>query len=119
MKILIVDIDPYTQKVLQSILSREGYTVFFSSAGRAGLLSAKQFVPDLILLNIPLEDSDGMQFLQKLGADSETEGVTVIILIDESQAYAKIKYLDAGASACLEKPFRPWQLLAQIESLHL
>lgn len=119
MKMLIVEDDPYTQKILQSILSHEGHTVFFSPAGKAGLRSAKQLVPDLILLDIPFSDSDGFLFLKKLRAAPETESIPVIILLNKSQADTQTKYMHAGASACLEKPFRPWQLLAQIEDLHL
>ncbi len=119
MKMLIVEDDPHTQKILQSILSREGHTVFFSPARKAGLLSAKQLVPDLILLDIPFSDSDGFLFLQKLRSAPETVSVPVIIILNKSQADLKDKYIQIGASACLEKPFRPWQLLAQIKALHL
>ena len=119
MKILIVENDPYIQKILQSILAQKGYTVHFSPGGRAGFLSAKQRVPDLILLDVPFSDTDGVQFLQKLRADPEIESIPVIILITKSPADTKEKYMHVGANACLDKPFRPWQLLAQIEALHL
>ena len=117
MKVLIVESDPHTQKLFQSILSREGHTVLFSPAGSAGLLSAKQYAPDLILLDVPLLDSDGMQFLQKLRAVPETETVPVLILIAKLQSDTMLKYMQAGASACLDKPFRIHQLLAQVEAL--
>ena len=117
MKILIIENDPYTQKIFQSLLAKEGHTVFFSSAGRTGLLSSKQLVPDLIVLDIPLSDANGVQFLQKLRAAPETETIPVLILLSESQEKSKDKYIHTGASACLIKPFRPWQLLAQIEDL--
>ena len=119
MKILIVEDDPHTQKVFQSILTHEGHAVFFSPSGKAGLLSAKQSVPDLILLDIPFSDSDGFLFLQKLRSAPETVSVPVIILLNKSHADLMDKYLHIGASACLEKPFRPWQLFAQIEALRL
>ena len=118
MKILIVENDPHTQKILQSILAQKGYTVHFSPDGRAGFLSAKQIVPNLILLDVPFSDTDGVQFLQKLRADPEIESIPVIILIAKSQADTKDKYMYVGANTCLDKPFRPGQLLAQIEALH-
>ena len=117
MKILIVENDPYTQKIFQSVLANEGHTVFFSSAGSTGLLSSKPLAPDLIVLDIPFSDTDGVQFLQKLRLAPETETIPVIILLSESQENTKDKYINTGASACLIKPFRPWQLLAQIENL--
>ena len=118
MKILIVENDPHTQKILQSILTQKGYTVHFSPDGRAGFLSAKQIVPNLILLDVPFSDTDGVQFLQKLRADPEIESIPVIILIAKSQADTKDKYMHVGANTCLDKPFRPGQILAQIEALH-
>ena len=117
MKILIIENDSYTQKIFQSILTNEGHTVFFSSAGRTGLLASKQLAPDLIVLDIPFSDTDGVQFLQKLRKAPETETVPVIILLSKSQGNMENKYVTAGASTCLNKPFRPWQLLAQIEDL--
>ncbi|RLE01545.1 MAG: hypothetical protein DRJ13_06800 [Bacteroidetes bacterium] len=117
MKIFIVENDPYTQKIFQAILANQGHTVLFSSAGRTGLLASKQLAPDLIVLDIPFSDTDGVQFLQKLRKVPETETVPVIILLSKSQENMENKYVTAGASTCLNKPFRPWQLLAQIEDL--
>ena len=119
MKILVVKSDPYTQRIFQLILSREGHTVLFSPTNEAGLLTAKEAIPDLILLDITFPDLDSVQFLQELRAAPETEAIPIIILIEKSQADIKKKYMHAGASVCLVKPIRPHQFLAQIESLHL
>jgi len=115
MKILVVENDPYTQKIFQTILAKEGHTVFFSSAGETGLLFSNQIIPDLIVLDIPFSNTDGVQFLRKLRLAPETEIVPVIILLSKPQEIARDKYINAGASVCLIKPFRPWELLAQIE----
>lgn len=117
MKILIFENDACTQKIFQSLLANEGHTVFFSSGSRTGLLTSKQLAPDLIVLDIPFSDTDGVQFLQKLRKAPETETVPVIILLNKSQENMENKYIAAGASTCHNKPFRPWQLFAQIEDL--
>jgi DNA-binding response OmpR family regulator len=119
MKILFVISDPYTQKIFQLILSREGHTVLFSPTCEAGLLTLKETIPDLVLLNITFPDLDGFQFLQELRGAPETEAVPVIILIEKSQEDKKGKYVYAGATICLVKPVLPHRLLAQIEALHL
>jgi len=117
MKILIVESDPHVQKLFQSVLSWGGHIVLFSPAGSAGLLSAKQHAPDLILLDIPLPDSDGLQLLLDLRAVPEIEAIPVLILIAKPQSDTMLKYMQAGASACLEKPFHTYQLLSQVEAL--
>ena len=119
MNILVLESDPYTQKALQLILNREGYTLLFSPTIDAVLLTAIKLIPDLLLLDITLPDLDIFEFLEALRAAPETETIPVIVFIDKSQAVKKEKYLLAGASACLKKPFRPHHLLAHIEALKL
>ena len=119
MEILVVKSDPYTQKIFQLIFSREGHTVHFSPTIEAGLLTAKEAAPDLVLLDITFPDLDGVQFLAELRVAPETEAVPIIVLIEKSQADTKKKYVHAGASVCLIKPIRPHRLLAQIEALQL
>jgi DNA-binding response OmpR family regulator len=119
MKILVVKSDPYTQKIFQLILSREGHTILFSPTIKAGLLTAREAAPDLVLLDITFPDLDGVQFLAELRGAPETEVVPVIVLIEKSEADTKKNYVRAGASVCLIKPIHPHQLLAQIEALHL
>ena len=119
MNILLLESDPYTQKVLQLILNREGHTLLFSPTIEAILPIAIKFIPDLLLLDITLPDLDILKFLEGLRAAPETETIPVIVFIDKSQAAKKEKYLLAGASACLKKPFRPHHLLAHIEALKI
>lgn len=119
MKILVVKCDLYTQKIFQFILSREGHTVLFSPTGEEGLLTAREAIPKLILLDIAFPDPDSVHFLQELRTAPETEAIPVIIFIEKSQAEKKINYMRAGASVCLVKPIRPHFLIAQIEALHL
>jgi len=119
MKILVVKVDPYTQKIFQFILSREGHTVLFLPTIESGLLIAKKAIPDLVLLNSTFPDLDSVQFLVELRGAPETEAVPVIILIEKSQVYKKGKYVYAGATICLVKPILPHQLITHIEALHL
>jgi len=119
MKILVVKVDSYTQKIFQLILSQEGHTVLFSPTIEAGLLTVKETIPGLVLLDITFPDLDVVQFLAELRGAPETEAVPIIILIGKSQADKKEKYVHAGATICLVKPIRPHQLLAHIEALQL
>ena len=116
-KILLVEDDDTLRDTLAYNLSQEDYKVIQTGDGSEALTLAREHTPDLIVLDIPLSDANGVQFLQKLRAAPETETIPVLILLSESQEKSKDKYIHTGASACLIKPFRPWQLLAQIEDL--
>jgi DNA-binding response OmpR family regulator len=94
-------------------------SIEYTSLTAAGLLTLKETIPDLVLLNITFPDLDGFQFLQELRGAPETEAVPIIILIEKSQEDKKGKYVYAGATICLVKPVLPHRLLAQIEALHL
>jgi two-component system cell cycle sensor histidine kinase/response regulator CckA len=119
MKILVLEDDPYTQKILQSLLAQKGHAVHFTPASKTSLLSVKQLAPDLILLDIPFSDSDGLQLFIELRANPEIGSLPVVVLIHKSLSSLKEKYRALGVTACLDKPFRPWQLMALIDSLHL
>ena len=58
-KILIVDDEPAVSKVLEALLSDQGYLLAFASSGEEALAQVKEFTPDLILLDIMLPDIDG------------------------------------------------------------
>jgi DNA-binding response OmpR family regulator len=94
-------------------------SIEYTSLTAAGLLTLKETIQDLVLLNITFPDLDGFQFLQELRGAPETEAVPIIILIEKSQEDKKGKYVYAGATICLVKPVLPHRLLAQIEALHL
>ena len=114
-KILVVDDDPTTVKIIHHFLSMGKYTVSSSLSGVEGLKRAFTEKPDLILLDIMMPDLDGFQFLSILRKDGEFAEIPVVILSSLSEEADVLKGLGTGAVDYITKPFSPQILLAKIK----
>ena len=109
--ILIVDDEVQIRRLLEITLSANGYKISEASTGKDGLLLAASLNPVLIILDLGLPDSDGLEILKKL---REWYQKPVIILSVRNSEDDIVKALDYGANDYLTKPFRTGELLARI-----
>ena len=117
-KILIVDDDPDTQRVLGYTLKQEGFEVLVAVDGADALKVRERDRPDLILLDIMLPKLDGYQVAERIRADEGSSGhVPIVMVTAETDIEQKVRGLRAGADDYLVKPFHPAELLARIRSL--
>lgn len=79
-KILIIEDEPILLSMYKTKFEKEGYTVYGAEDGFLGFDVAKKNKPDLILLDVVLNDTDGFTVLKKLKSDKETSSIPVIIL---------------------------------------
>jgi DNA-binding response OmpR family regulator len=114
-KILVVDDDPTTVKIISHFLQKENYRVSSSLAGVDGIKKAFKENPDLILLDIMIPDLDGFQFLSIFRKDPEYAKIPVIILSSLAEEADVLKGLEIGAVDYLTKPFSPQVLMAKIK----
>jgi len=114
-KILIVDDDSTTVKILTHFLEREKYIVTSSLSGAEGLEKAFREKPRLILLDIMIPDLNGFQFLSGLKKDKDLASVPVILLSMLTQESDILKGLEIGAVDYVTKPFSPAIMLAKIK----
>jgi len=112
-KILVVDDEPSILNLVTSYLRAEGYTYSTAMDGPAGLKAAREFKPDLIVLDIMLPGMDGIEVLSQLRRESD---VYVIMLTARSEETDKIVGLSVGADDYLTKPFSPRELMARIKA---
>jgi two-component system KDP operon response regulator KdpE len=112
--ILIVSVEPQIQKLLKSILSTNGYRLFFAedAAAAIGLLPALR--PELVLLDLEPSDVTGHDAIIEIHRHS---ALPMIALSDRHREADLVAVLDLGADDYLEKPFRASELLARIRSL--
>ena len=117
-RIQIIEDDPIMQKMLRDTLKPEGYEVVICGDGASGLLTAAADKPDLILLDINLPDTTGMDVCRTLKADPLHKHIPIIMMTGEAREVAqKIEGLDLGAEEYLLKPFSPRVLTARVKQI--
>jgi CheY-like chemotaxis protein len=116
-KILIVEDDPISRKLLNHFLEKENYTVLMAASAEEGFQSIGREKPDLILLDIMLPGVDGFQFLSRLKEDKDIPAPPVFIISSLAQESGIVKALQAGAMDYILKPFSPQVILAKINQL--
>jgi two-component system, OmpR family, KDP operon response regulator KdpE len=109
--ILIIDDELQIRRLLEITLSANGYRISEASTGKEGLSMAATSQPVLIILDLGLPDTDGLDVLKKL---REWYVKPIIILSVRSSENDIVKALDHGANDYLTKPFRTGELLARI-----
>jgi two-component system, OmpR family, KDP operon response regulator KdpE len=109
--ILIIDDEAQIRRLLEITLSANSYKISEASTGKEGLILATTVNPVLIILDLGLPDSDGLDILKKL---REWYQKPIIILSVRNSEDDIVKALDLGANDYLTKPFRTGELLARI-----
>lgn len=109
--ILIIDDEVQIRRLLEITLSSSGYKISEAATGKDGLIAAVTHHPALIILDLGLPDSDGIEILKKL---REWYQKPIIILSARNSEEDIVHALDNGANDYLTKPFRTGELLARI-----
>ncbi len=109
--ILVVEDDPAVRNLISTTLEAHDYKHHTAPTGEAAILEASSHNPDVILLDLGLPDTDGIQVIQKILSWSNTP---IIVISARSEDTDKIEALDAGADDYLTKPFSVEELLARL-----
>jgi CheY-like chemotaxis protein len=112
-KILIID-DEEDLCVLAGhalTMDRADLEVISAKDGPSGIQRAKAEQPAVIILDIMMPKMDGYEVCQRLKADPETRDIPVIMLTASSDPHLNQKAFEAGAVACLTKPYRKGTLV--------
>lgn len=113
-RILIVEDDPDASQLVRAYLERDGYDVTVARDGSAGLRSALEEPPALIVLDWMLPGLDGPGFLTRLRREGRTP---VIMLTARSEESDRIVGLELGADDYVTKPFSPRELVARVKAV--
>lgn len=117
-KILIVDDEPDISKSLSEHFERRGFKVDIAYNGEECLVHAKEFMPDLILLDILMPVMDGISALKQLKADSATAGIPVIMLTNLDSQDKVAGAMEAGTTHYLVKSdYSPEDLDKKVEEV--
>ena len=116
-KLLIVDDEPEILDLLQFHLEYKGYQIERAQNGVEAIIKAKNFKPDLILLDVMMPQKDGLQTLKDLRTIPSLKDTAVIFLTALKDEYSEVKGLEIGADDYLSKPIKLESLSIRIYNL--
>ena len=116
-KILIVDDDLDTLRLVGLMLQRQGYEITAASNGEQGLEKALQEKPDLILLDLMMPGLDGYEVTRRLRRNPTTAAIPILMFTAKTQLDDKVVGFEAGADDYLTKPTHPSELQAHVRAL--
>lgn len=117
MKILLIEDDPETERVLEDILSRESWNIINRTRGVEGVEAARLMAPDLIVLDCILPDIDGIEVCRRLKRDPLTRETPIIMISAEGREADVVLGLGMGADDYICKPYRPLELVARAKAV--
>lgn len=112
-KILVVDDEPQIRRIMRTTLTGAGYEVDDARTGEDGLLKMRDYLPDLILLDMNMPGMGGLATCRTMRADTSA---AIIMLTARNAEADKVQALDAGADDFITKPFSTPELLARIRA---
>lgn len=116
-KVLIVDDAAADRSNLQSIVTSAGYVASTAASGREGLERALKDKPDLIFVDILMQDMDGFELCRGLRANEATKATPIVVVSSKNQRADRVWALEQGASAYVAKPYKPEDIIESIRRL--
>ncbi|MGC8836910.1 MAG: response regulator transcription factor [Anaerolineae bacterium] len=115
MRVLVVDDDPPSVKMISFLLREEGYTVLTAADGEEALRLVQEERPDLVILDVMMPKVDGLEVCRRLRR--QMVDVPIIILSAKGETADRVMGLELGADDYLPKPFEPMELLARVKAV--
>ncbi|RPJ21182.1 MAG: response regulator [Chloroflexi bacterium] len=116
-KILIIDDDLDTLRLVGLMLQRQGYQISAATNGQQGLEKAFEEDPDLILLDVMMPDMDGYEVTRRLRQNPSTLETPILMFTAKTQLDDKVVGFEVGANDYLTKPTHPSELQARVKTL--
>ena len=113
-KILVVDDEPTLRNVLQYNLTKEAHQVRTAGDGEEAIDQAREYEPDLILLDVMLPKLDGFEVCKAIRRESN---VPILMLTAKDSEIDKVVGLEIGADDYITKPFSMRELVARVKAM--
>ncbi|HZU86293.1 MAG TPA: response regulator [Anaerolineaceae bacterium] len=116
-KLLIVDDDLETLRLVSLMLQRQGYQIITASNGRQALSLALTEKPDLIILDVMMPEIDGLEVARRLRKSRDTAHIPILMFTAKGQVEDLVAGYEAGADDYLTKPIHPVELSARLKAI--
>ncbi len=116
-RILIVDDEDRSRRLLEALLQQQNFHTRAVSSGSEALESAPDYQPDLILLDLMMPGMSGFEVTKRLKSDPVTRNIPIIIVSALEDRSSRIRALEAGAEEYLTKPIDRMDLKIRVRNL--
>ena len=117
--ILVVDDEPSLLRLMEFLLTRQGYQLVTAVNGEEALLMIKEHRPNLVVLDIMMPKMDGYEVTERLRSDPDTvlAATPILMLSAKAQDEDIIRGIQAGSEAYITKPFDPEILTTAVAAM--
>ena len=115
--VLVVEDDPVILRLLEVNFELEGFTVLLAHDGAEGIEVARTSQPDVIISDIMMPKTSGLELVETLKADPDTKAIPIILLSAKAQTSDLKIGMEAGADDYVTKPFEPLDLVERVNGL--
>jgi two-component system alkaline phosphatase synthesis response regulator PhoP len=115
-RVLVVDDEADIVELLVYNLEKEGYKVASAPDGKKAIEIAKEFLPDLVILDIMMPFFDGIEVGRMIRAMPELKNTFILYLTARSEEYSEVAAFELGADDYINKPIKPRALVSRINA---
>ena len=116
-RILIVDDNEANRDILDTRLKTHGYELIQAADGEAAIAAVKEFLPDLVLLDVMMPKLDGIEVCRRLKSDPDLPFTPIVLVTAKADTKDIVAGLEAGADEYLTKPVDQPALVARVGSM--
>ena len=116
-KILLVDDDPDSLELLEYNLAKENFLLAKASDGKEALEVAKEFKPNLVILDVMMPVMDGIETARQMKLLPEFKNTIILFLTARGEEYTEIAAFEAGGADYVVKPIKPRALVSRIKAM--
>lgn len=116
-KVLIVDDEPDIRELIEFNLNKDGFETLMADNGYDAIAKAKQFDPDLIILDVMMPKMDGIEACRLLRNMPQFKHTLIVFLTARSEEYSEIAGFNVGADDYIAKPIKPRALISRINAI--
>jgi DNA-binding response OmpR family regulator len=117
-KLLIADDESGIRSLVRMTLERDSYQILEASDGEEAIALAREFHPEVVLLDVMMPGLSGFDVCRALKDDPTTAEATVVLLTAKAQESDRAEGIAAGADDYFTKPFSPIALLRKIDAVY-